>query len=59
MGGAEVLKNLKDNGNGSEGKDISSTKMRNTANAYAWWIAKDCVSVSIFKVRSIVISTFA
>lgn len=59
MGGAEVLKTLKDHGGGSEGKDISSTKMRNIANAYAWWIAKGCVSVSIFKVRPIVCSTFA
>ena len=59
MGGAEVLKNLKDNGDGFEGKGISSTKMRNIANAYAWWIAKDCVSVSIFKVRSIICLTFA
>jgi hypothetical protein len=56
VGGAEVLKNLKGNGDGSEGKDISSTKMRNIANAYAWWVAKDCVAVSIFKVRSIKIS---
>jgi nucleolar MIF4G domain-containing protein 1 len=53
VGGAEVLKNLNDNGDESEARDISSTKMRNVANAYAWWVAKDCVSLSIFKVRSI------
>ncbi|KAH9994867.1 hypothetical protein BJV77DRAFT_1059843 [Russula vinacea] len=50
VGGAEVLKNLNDNGDESEARDISSTKMRNVANAYAWWVAKDCVSLSIFKV---------
>ncbi|KAF8501675.1 hypothetical protein F5888DRAFT_1259735 [Russula emetica] len=49
VGGAEVLKNLKDNDEGFEARDISSTKMHNVANAYAWWIAKDCVALSIFK----------
>jgi len=49
VGGAEVLKNLKDNGEGFEARDISSTKMRNVANAYAWWAAKDSVALSIFK----------
>lgn len=58
VGGAEVLKNLKDNEEGSEARDISSTKMRNVANAYAWWIAKDCVALSIFKVSSINCSDF-
>jgi nucleolar MIF4G domain-containing protein 1 len=53
VGGAEVLKNLKDNEEGSEARDISSTKMRNVANAYAWWVAKDCVALSIFKVSPI------
>jgi len=49
VGGAEVLRNLKDDGEGFEARDISLTKMRNVANAYAWWVAKDCVAVSIFK----------
>jgi nucleolar MIF4G domain-containing protein 1 len=49
VGGAEVLKHLSDNGDGSDVRDISSTKMHNVANAYAWWVAKDCVSLSIFK----------
>ena len=50
VGGAEVLKNLKDSGDGLEAREISSTKMRNVANAYAWWVAKDCVALSMFKV---------
>jgi nucleolar MIF4G domain-containing protein 1 len=58
VGGAEVLKNLKDNGEGFEARDISSTKMRNVANAYAWWVAKDCVALSIFKVSPIDCSNF-
>lgn len=49
VGGAEVLKNLKDNGEGFEAREISSAKMRNVANAYAWWVAKDCIALSIFK----------
>jgi hypothetical protein len=53
VGGAEVIKNLKGNGDESEVKDVSSTKMRNVAKAYAWWIANDCVTVTIFKVCSI------
>ncbi|KAG6813952.1 hypothetical protein H0H92_005207 [Tricholoma furcatifolium] len=48
VGGAELVKNLK----GDEGfdiKNISSTRMRNVARAYGWWIAKDCVSLAILK----------
>ncbi|KAI0001466.1 armadillo-type protein [Russula compacta] len=47
VGGAEVLKNLQGNEDGA--KNISSTKMRNVADAYAWWVAKDCVTLSMFK----------
>lgn len=47
----EVLKSLKGDEDGFEVKDVSSNKMRNVANAYAWWVAKDCVALSIFKVR--------
>jgi len=50
VGGAEVLKNMKGNEDGFELKDVSSIKMRNVANAYAWWVAKGCVALSIFKV---------
>ncbi|KAI0264458.1 hypothetical protein BC834DRAFT_924661 [Gloeopeniophorella convolvens] len=49
VGGAEVIKNLKDVDDASEAKDISSTKMRNVAKAYAWWVAKDCVTLTVFK----------
>jgi nucleolar MIF4G domain-containing protein 1 len=27
--------------------------MNNVANAYAWWVAKGCVTLSVFKVRSL------
>ncbi len=58
VGGMEVLKNLKEDEDEFEARDISSTKMRNVANAYAWWVAKDCVALSIFKVSSIDRSNF-
>ncbi|KAF5367452.1 hypothetical protein D9758_003658 [Tetrapyrgos nigripes] len=51
VGGVEVIKNLKDGG-GDEGfdvKSISSTRMRNVAKAYAWWIAKDCITLAVLK----------
>ena len=43
---------MKDSEESFEIKDTSSTKMNNIANAYAWWIAKGCVTLSVFKVRS-------
>ncbi|KAF8263879.1 MIF4G-domain-containing protein [Lactarius quietus] len=49
VGGTEVLKNMKGGDDGFEVKDNSSTKTNNIANAYAWWIAKDCVTLSVFK----------
>lgn len=49
VGGAEVLKNLKGSEDGLEVKDMSTTKMNNVANAYAWWVAKGCVTLSVFK----------
>jgi len=54
----EVLKNLKEDEDEFEARDISSTKMRNVANAYAWWVAKDCVALSIFKVSCMDRSNF-
>ncbi|KAJ6576616.1 hypothetical protein DFH09DRAFT_1149872 [Mycena vulgaris] len=48
VGGAEVIKNLKDD-DGFDVKSISSTRMRNVAKAYGWWIAKDCVTLGILK----------
>ncbi|KAJ7707589.1 hypothetical protein B0H17DRAFT_1166033 [Mycena rosella] len=48
VGGAEVIKNLQDD-EGFDVKSISSTRMKNVAKAYAWWIAKDCVTLGILK----------
>lgn len=54
VGGAEVLKNLNDDSNPSfdVGK-ISSTRIRNVARAYAWWITKDSCTLAILKVSKI------
>jgi nucleolar MIF4G domain-containing protein 1 len=49
VGGLEVIKNLKDDGDGFGSKKISSARMKNVAKAYAWWIAKDCSSLVILK----------
>ena len=52
VGGAEVIKNLKDDAAvGFDVKKISSSRMRNVARAYAWWVAKDAISLAVFKVR--------
>lgn len=49
VGGTELVKNLKDD-DGFDLKNISSTRVRNVARAFGWWIAKDCVTLSILKV---------
>lgn len=49
VGGAEVVKNAKDDSAGFDLKKISSSRMRNVAKAYAWWISKDVVNLNIFK----------
>ena len=60
VGGAEVVKNAKDDDNGFDLKKISSSRMRNVAKAYAWWIAKDVVNLSILKVQiQSFVSTYA
>jgi hypothetical protein len=51
VGGAEVMKNLTHAENSFNVKNISSTRMKNVARAYAWWIAKDCCSLTVLKVR--------
>ena len=43
---------MKGNEDSFDIKDFSSTKMNNIANAYAWWVARGCVTLSVFKVRS-------
>ncbi|KAJ7067055.1 hypothetical protein C8F01DRAFT_657335 [Mycena amicta] len=48
VGGAEVIKNLQDEDD-FDVKSISSTRIRNVAKAYAWWIAKHCVTLAILK----------
>ncbi|TFY60458.1 hypothetical protein EVJ58_g5148 [Rhodofomes roseus] len=48
VGGAEVIKNLGEDA-GFDVKSISSTRLRNVARAYGWWIAKDCCTFAILK----------
>jgi nucleolar MIF4G domain-containing protein 1 len=52
VGGTEVIKSLKDDGGDVrfDVKTISTARMKNVAKAYAWWIAKDCVTLNIRKV---------
>ncbi|KAG1835070.1 hypothetical protein EV424DRAFT_1358792 [Suillus variegatus] len=49
VGGAEVIKSLKDNDVGFDVKSMSPSRMKNVSKAYAWWIAKDCCTLTIFK----------
>ncbi|KAG2146159.1 uncharacterized protein EDB93DRAFT_1086687 [Suillus bovinus] len=49
VGGVEVIKSLKDNDVGFNVKSMSPSRMRNVAKAYAWWIAKDSCTLTIFK----------
>lgn len=53
VGGAEVIKSLKDEdglGGGFGVKSVSATRSRNVALAYAWLVAKDAVTLAILKV---------
>ncbi|KAI0038012.1 ARM repeat-containing protein [Auriscalpium vulgare] len=49
VGGAEIIKSLKDDDAGFAVKSVSPTRLRNVAKAYAWWVAKDCVTLAIYK----------
>ncbi|EIW57543.1 ARM repeat-containing protein [Trametes versicolor FP-101664 SS1] len=50
VGGAEILKNLsEDDHAGFNVKSISSSRMRNVARAYGWWLAKDCCTLAVLK----------
>ncbi|KAI0649110.1 ARM repeat-containing protein [Trametes meyenii] len=50
VGGAEILKTLTDDDRaGFNVKSISSTRMRNVARAYGWWLAKDCCTLAVLK----------
>lgn len=49
VGGAELIKSLgEDSFSGSDDK-ISPTRRRNVARAYAWWIARDAISLTVLK----------
>ncbi|TFK33233.1 hypothetical protein BDQ12DRAFT_691462 [Crucibulum laeve] len=48
VGGTEVIKNMKDD-ESFDVKNISKSRLRNVARAYAWWIAKGCVTLAILK----------
>ncbi|KAF7970077.1 hypothetical protein HWV62_25056 [Athelia sp. TMB] len=48
VGGAEVIKNLKED-DGFDTKGITGARMRNVAQAYGWWVAKDCCTLAILK----------
>ena len=50
VGGVELLKRQDELGFSSQGKSINRFRLRNTARAYSWWVAKDCCSLTIFKV---------
>jgi hypothetical protein len=52
VGGAEVVKNLRDDEDDSlgSGKKITERKMRNLARAYAWCVAKGYLTLVILKV---------
>ncbi|KAJ3808183.1 hypothetical protein F5876DRAFT_90169 [Lentinula aff. lateritia] len=50
VGGEEVIKGLQEGGGDNFGvKSISSTRIKNIAKAYAWWIAKDSVTLAVLK----------
>jgi len=49
VGGAELIKNLKDDDYGFDAKSMSAIRVSNVAKAYGWWIAKDCVTLAILK----------
>lgn len=59
MGGAEVVKAAAtSSGDFGGGKSVSAVRLRNVARCYAWWIAKDAVSLSILKVNGPLCSIF-
>jgi len=49
VGGAEVIKNLKEPRDELAVEGISKSRIQNIAGAYAWWIAGDCISLEILK----------
>lgn len=56
VGGADMIKNRReDEVQSFDVQHISSTRLQNLAKAYGWWIAKDCVNLTILKVRKVCI----
>ncbi|KZV73019.1 hypothetical protein PENSPDRAFT_649267 [Peniophora sp. CONT] len=49
VGGAELIKSLGEDSFGGSNDKISPTRRRNIARAYAWWIARDAVSLTVLK----------
>ncbi|KAF8126932.1 ARM repeat-containing protein, partial [Boletus edulis] len=49
VGGAEVIKNLKHDDGRFDHQTVSSSRTKNLATAYGWWIAKDCCSITVLK----------
>lgn len=48
-----MIKSLQEGGGGGDDfeiKSISSTRIKNLAKAYAWWIAKDSITFAVLKV---------
>ena len=46
-----MIKNIEgDDNDGFELDRISSSRMANLAKAYAWWIAKDSLAITVLKV---------
>ncbi|PPQ83433.1 hypothetical protein CVT25_007024 [Psilocybe cyanescens] len=48
VGGAAIIKNIKED-DGFDVKSVSDVRLQNVAKAYAWWIAKDCLTMLILK----------
>jgi nucleolar MIF4G domain-containing protein 1 len=48
VGGMELIKNLKADSS-FESNNVSTTRANNVARAYGWWIAKDCINLTVLK----------
>ncbi|VDB83737.1 unnamed protein product [Peniophora sp. CBMAI 1063] len=49
VGGAELIKSLGEDFFGGSDDKVSSSRRRNVARAYAWWIARDAISLTVLK----------
>ena len=49
VGGAELIKSLGEDSFGGSDDKISPSRRRNVARAYAWWIARDAISLAVLK----------